>query len=105
MSDSIRDNLDGEALGIANRFFARLAVAHDAWKFQCFGNRRKLRGLTTRAQDAILPYNQTDPLPKCDKIDCAEEITGCNSCPVCLLSISWKIPHPYRRKAHAPARV
>src|SRR5579864_3851284 len=25
------------------------------------GNRRKLRGLPTRAQDAILPHNQTDP--------------------------------------------
>jgi hypothetical protein len=26
-------------------------------------NRRKKRGLPTRAQDAILPHNQTDPLP------------------------------------------
>ncbi len=27
-------------------------------------NRRKLRGLPTRAQDSILPHHQTDPLPK-----------------------------------------
>jgi hypothetical protein len=63
LSDSIRDDLDGEALGVANRFFTRLAVA------QCFGNRRKQRGLTTRAQDAILPYNQTDPHRNCDELE------------------------------------
>jgi hypothetical protein len=30
------------------------------------GNRRKLRALTTRAQDAILPHKRTDPLPDHD---------------------------------------
>jgi len=38
LSDSIRDDLNGEALGVANRFFACLAVAHDARQLERLGN-------------------------------------------------------------------
>ena len=34
-TDAIRDNLDGEALGIASQFFAGLPVVHDTNRSSC----------------------------------------------------------------------
>ena len=36
MGDSIGDNFDSEALNVADRFVAALAVTHNAWKLENF---------------------------------------------------------------------
>jgi hypothetical protein len=77
-----------ERLFIPTCFFAGLSV-----------RRRLPRMSYPRSSAFIRGQNQNSDHPSCacDNIDCAEEITGCNSSPVRLLSISWKIPHPHRR--------
>jgi hypothetical protein len=97
--DNASQRLDsvGQALSPANSFSASYQVASTIWTAS---SRERAKRFSPQASQnsCRLPFT-------CDKIDCAEEITGCNSSPVCLLSISWKIPHPHRRKADAPACV
>lgn len=38
VSKAIRDDLDGESFGVADRLFARLPVAHDTWQLEGLGN-------------------------------------------------------------------